>query len=118
MLAFIRYALDTSRTNPFLESFGSFAARFAPLGMRNSLVQAVLKLTVGGVPDIYQGAETWDFSLVDPDNRRPVNFALRRELLDRLGEPDYPGELMDKMAGRPYQAAHRFRLAAAAPAIR
>ena len=50
VLAFIRYALDTSRTNPFLESFASFAARFAPLGMRNSLVQAVLKLTVPGVP--------------------------------------------------------------------
>jgi len=96
VLAFIRYALDASRTNPFLESFASFAARFAPLGMRNSLVQAALKLTVPGVPDIYQGAEIWDFSLVDPDNRRPVNFALRRELLDRLAEPDDLAELMDK----------------------
>jgi (1->4)-alpha-D-glucan 1-alpha-D-glucosylmutase len=64
--------------------------------MRNSLVQAVLKLTVPGVPDIYQGAEIWDFSLVDPDNRQPVNFVLRRELLDRLSEPDDLGELMDK----------------------
>jgi (1->4)-alpha-D-glucan 1-alpha-D-glucosylmutase len=96
VLAFIRYALDASRTNRFLESFASFATRFAPLGMRNSLVQAVLKLTVPGVPDIYQGAEIWDFSLVDPDNRRPVNFELRCELLDRLAEPNDLAELMDK----------------------
>jgi (1->4)-alpha-D-glucan 1-alpha-D-glucosylmutase len=49
--------------------------------MHNSLVQTVLKLTVPGVPDIYQGAELWDFSLVDPDNRRPVDYAVRRSLL-------------------------------------
>jgi (1->4)-alpha-D-glucan 1-alpha-D-glucosylmutase len=84
VLAFVRRALDVSRTNRFLESFAAFEARFAPLGMRNSLVQAVLKLTVPGVPDIYQGAELWDFSLVDPDNRRPVDFRLRCQLLDRV----------------------------------
>jgi (1->4)-alpha-D-glucan 1-alpha-D-glucosylmutase len=96
VLAFVRRALDASRTNPFFDSFASFEARFAPLGMRNSLVQAVLKLTVPGVPDIYQGAEIWDFSLVDPDNRRPVNFVLRRKLLDRLAELDNLAELMGK----------------------
>src|SRR5262249_39019856 len=52
VLSFIRYALDTSRTNPFLESFTALQSRLAPLGMRNSLVQTVLKLTVPGVPDI------------------------------------------------------------------
>jgi (1->4)-alpha-D-glucan 1-alpha-D-glucosylmutase len=78
---FIRYALDVSRPNAFLESFAGFVARVAPLGMHNSLVQTVLKLTVPGVPDIYQGAELWDFSLVDPDNRRPVDYATRRNLL-------------------------------------
>jgi (1->4)-alpha-D-glucan 1-alpha-D-glucosylmutase len=88
VLAFVRYALDASRPNPFLESFTRFAARFAPHGMRNSLVQAVLKLTAPGVPDIYQGAELWDFNLVDPDNRRTVDFALRRSLLDRPGGDD------------------------------
>ncbi len=51
-------------------------------GRRNSLVQTVLKLTCPGVPDIYQGTELWDLSLVDPDNRRPVDFGLRRSLLD------------------------------------
>jgi (1->4)-alpha-D-glucan 1-alpha-D-glucosylmutase len=79
---FIRYALDVSRPNAFLDSFTGFVARVAPLGMHNSLVQTVLKLTVPGVPDIYQGAELWDFSLVDPDNRRPVDYAARRKLLD------------------------------------
>jgi (1->4)-alpha-D-glucan 1-alpha-D-glucosylmutase len=47
----------------------------------NSLAQTLIKLTVPGVPDIYQGTELWDFSLVDPDNRRPVDFELRQQLL-------------------------------------
>jgi (1->4)-alpha-D-glucan 1-alpha-D-glucosylmutase len=54
----------------------------ARLGAINSLSQLVLKLTVPGVPDIYQGGELWDFSLVDPDNRRPVDWTARRALLD------------------------------------
>jgi (1->4)-alpha-D-glucan 1-alpha-D-glucosylmutase len=87
VMRFIRYALDTSRTNPFLESFSGFQRRVAVLGARKSLVQTVLKLTVPGVPDIYQGAELWDFSMVDPDNRRPVDYQLRRTLL-RAEEQD------------------------------
>jgi maltooligosyltrehalose synthase len=55
-------------------------------GMRNALVQLVLKLTVPGIPDIYQGTENWDLSLVDPDNRRPVDFAARSAALDALLE--------------------------------
>jgi (1->4)-alpha-D-glucan 1-alpha-D-glucosylmutase len=50
----------------------------------NSLTQVILKMTCPGVPDIYQGCETWDFSLVDPDNRRPVDFALREQRLATL----------------------------------
>jgi (1->4)-alpha-D-glucan 1-alpha-D-glucosylmutase len=95
VLAFIRRALDVSRTNRFLESFAAFEARLAPLAMRNSLVQTVLKLTAPGIPDIYQGAELWDFSLVDPDNRRPVDFPLRRRLLNRLADCDDLGELIE-----------------------
>ena len=72
-------------SNPFLESFSEFVAKIAPLGVWNSLVQTVLKLTVPGVPDIYQGAELWDFSLVDPDNRRPVDFEWRRQMLEGRG---------------------------------
>jgi (1->4)-alpha-D-glucan 1-alpha-D-glucosylmutase len=89
VLDFVRYALDGRRTNPFLDGLRSFLEQLAPLGAWNSLVQTVLKLTVPGVPDIYQGAELWDLSLVDPDNRRPVDFASRRELLQRVkGAPD------------------------------
>src|SRR5436190_13459833 len=59
----------------------------ALLGALNSLTQLVLKATMPGVPDFYQGTETWDFSLVDPDNRRPVDYAARRALLARVAGP-------------------------------
>jgi (1->4)-alpha-D-glucan 1-alpha-D-glucosylmutase len=84
VLDFIRHALDVSRTNPFLESFATFQARIAWLGMQNSLVQTTLKLTLPGMPDIYQGAEFWDLSLVDPDNRRAVDFEARRKSLSAV----------------------------------
>src|SRR3569623_1285394 len=84
VLEFIRYALDTSRTNPFLESFSAFQQRVATFGALNSLIQVVLKFTAPGVPDLYQGAELWDFSMVDPDNRSPVDFELRRKLLSQI----------------------------------
>lgn len=58
-----------------------FAARIGPAGAVNGLVQTMLKLTLPGVPDLYQGAEFWDESLVDPDNRRPVDFSARRAAL-------------------------------------
>ncbi len=90
VLDFVRHALDGTSTNPFLGSVREFLARLAPLGVWNSLVQTVLKLTVPGVPDIYQGAELWDFSLVDPDNRRPVDFASRHDLLSRMGHGEGP----------------------------
>ena len=70
--------------NPFLESFAPFAQRVARLGRFNSLAQLVLKLTSPGIPDIYQGNELWDFSLVDPDNRRPVDYAIRVKMLSTL----------------------------------
>jgi (1->4)-alpha-D-glucan 1-alpha-D-glucosylmutase len=63
-----------------------FVARITPDGWSNSLGQKLLQLTMPGVPDTYQGTELWDNSLVDPDNRRPVDFAARRELLARLDE--------------------------------
>src|SRR6202007_761908 len=66
-----------------------FAERLAAAGATNSLSQTLLKLTAPGVPDFYQGSELWDFSLVDPDNRRPVDYARRRELLDRLPDPSH-----------------------------
>ena len=76
---------------PFREAFEPFAARVAAAGERHALRQTALKLTVPGVPDVYQGDELVALSLVDPDNRRPVDWARRRALLDELrdgGAPD------------------------------
>ena len=64
------------------------------MGAINSLSQVLLKLTAPGVPDVYQGNEIWDFSLVDPDNRRPVDYVERKKMLDALKGAD-PGELLD-----------------------
>jgi (1->4)-alpha-D-glucan 1-alpha-D-glucosylmutase len=78
---FIRAILDRNRSRPFLESFEHMARRATLIGALNSLTQLALKATLPGVPDFYQGTETWDFSLVDPDNRGPVDFASRQAAL-------------------------------------
>ncbi|TAJ87250.1 MAG: malto-oligosyltrehalose synthase [Reyranella sp.] len=65
-----------------LDDLLAFVRRIAPAGAVNGLAQCLLKLTVPGVPDLYQGADLWDFSLVDPDNRRPVDFAARATMQD------------------------------------
>jgi malto-oligosyltrehalose synthase len=65
-----------------LAEIADFAARIAPAGAVNGLAQVLTKLTVPGVPDTYQGTEYWDLSLVDPDNRSPVDFAARQDSLD------------------------------------
>jgi malto-oligosyltrehalose synthase len=82
--AFVVRLLDVSRPNPFLSDFRAFLTRIAYLGMLNSLSQTTLKLTAPGVPDVFQGTEVWDLSLVDPDNRRDVDFQHRRRLLSEL----------------------------------
>src|SRR4029453_13264223 len=81
---FIAAILDAERSPAFLESFAPFARRCALIGALNSLSQLVLKVAMPGVPDFYQGQELWDLSLVDPDNRRPVDFGRRRELLTKI----------------------------------
>ncbi|MFY1663330.1 malto-oligosyltrehalose synthase [Pseudomonas sp. Pseu.R1] len=63
------------------QSIGATANRIAPAGALNSLAQTLLRMTVPGVPDLYQGTEFWDFSLVDPDNRRPVDYPARQRAL-------------------------------------
>jgi len=68
----------------FVEDADSLAERMTFYGYFNSLSQLVLKLTSPGVPDVYQGNELWDFSLVDPDNRRPVDYELRQSILSKL----------------------------------
>jgi len=92
MAVLIDNALIGGRSSAFLAAFLPFARRLALAGVHNSLVQTVIKLTVPGVPDLYNGAELWDLSMVDPDNRRPVDYALRLRLLQQidagLREPD------------------------------
>ncbi|MCC7105533.1 MAG: malto-oligosyltrehalose synthase [Chloroflexi bacterium] len=82
--AFVMAVLDESRSGPFLDDLRRLREQVAHYGAFSSLSQVVLKLAAPGVPDTYQGNEIWDFSLVDPDNRRPVDYALRQHLLDRL----------------------------------
>jgi (1->4)-alpha-D-glucan 1-alpha-D-glucosylmutase len=81
---FAQAILDPRRSKPFLEDFTAFQARVANFGALNSLAQALIKITAPGVPDFYQGTELWDLNLVDPDNRRPVDWKLRRRLLAEL----------------------------------
>jgi (1->4)-alpha-D-glucan 1-alpha-D-glucosylmutase len=78
LTAFVGGLLERSA---FVESFDAFARRTALLGGLNRLVQVALKITIPGVPDFFQGTEFWDLSLVDPDNRRPVDFAAREAAL-------------------------------------
>jgi (1->4)-alpha-D-glucan 1-alpha-D-glucosylmutase len=84
MLGFLDLAFDLERSASFLDMFQPFVEGIARLGAHNTLAQTVLKLTVPGMPDIYQGTELWDLSLVDPDNRRPVQYGLRMRLLEEV----------------------------------
>jgi (1->4)-alpha-D-glucan 1-alpha-D-glucosylmutase len=84
MCDFIAKILDPSPRNKFVPAFVPVAKEITRLGAVNSLAQTLLRLTSPGVPDIYQGNEVWDYSLVDPDNRRPVDYKRRREMLESL----------------------------------
>jgi len=86
---FIARILDRSVSNEFLDSLQTLARRVALLGALNSLSQITLKATMPGVPDFYQGTEFWDLSLVDPDNRRPVDFSARAKVLADVETPDW-----------------------------
>jgi (1->4)-alpha-D-glucan 1-alpha-D-glucosylmutase len=90
---FVEKILDSSPRNKFLPIFLPAAKEIIRLGAINSLTQTLLKLTLPGVPDIYQGNELWDYSLVDPDNRRPVDYKIRAQMLERLSSAT-PDELM------------------------
>ncbi len=92
---FVTALLDQKRPNPFLQTFLPFQARVAELGIYNSLAQLVIKITAPGVPDFYQGTEFWDLTLVDPDNRRPVDYEKRRQTLPCLRNP---AELLEQRA--------------------
>ncbi|HLH09735.1 MAG TPA: malto-oligosyltrehalose synthase [Terriglobales bacterium] len=102
--SFIKKVLSPhSRGRFFWDSIQRFLPRVMYFGALNSLSQLVLKLTVPGVPDVYRGCELWDFSLVDPDNRRPGDYDLRRQMMSdlRVAEgsssiPQFCGELLEQ----------------------
>ncbi|MFZ0295198.1 MAG: malto-oligosyltrehalose synthase [Candidatus Sulfotelmatobacter sp.] len=99
--SFVKALLSPDEQNRFLNDFVPFQQRIARIGLWSSLSQTLLKLTCPGVPDIYQGNDLWDFSLVDPDNRRPVDYERRRQTFQRIcrlsGETDLAStaELME-----------------------
>jgi (1->4)-alpha-D-glucan 1-alpha-D-glucosylmutase len=88
LTSFVEQALDPNRSKAFLADFHGTVQPFVRAGIVNSLTQLVLKLFVPGIPDVYQGTETWDLALVDPDNRRPVDFERNCDLLKAEAPPD------------------------------
>lgn len=84
VMNYIEIILKNARGNQFLKDFHIFQKKISHYGMYNSLSQTLLKITSPGIPDFYNGTETWDFSLVDPDNRRPVHYDLRVKMLEEL----------------------------------
>ena len=103
----------------FCTDLEDFVADLVAPGRINSLAQTLIKLTAPGVPDIYQGTELWDLSLVDPDNRRPVDFALRRRLLSQLPQLDPEAILagMDQGLPKLWVIRQTLRLRRAHPAL-
>ncbi|MFC3126253.1 malto-oligosyltrehalose synthase [Pseudoroseomonas globiformis] len=86
-LELLRAATDPARSPELSAALVDFARRLAQPGAMKGLSQTVLRYTLAGVPDLYQGAEFWDLSLVDPDNRRPVDYAARRAMLEQGNNP-------------------------------
>ncbi len=84
--SFLDAVLDRVAGKPFLDDFAPFQARIAKAGILNSLSQTLLKIASPGLPDFYQGTEVWNFSLADPDNRRPVNYSQLQTLLAQVGD--------------------------------
>jgi (1->4)-alpha-D-glucan 1-alpha-D-glucosylmutase len=102
---FVRALTDDPERNAFLVDFINFQQRIVRCGLLNGLTHTLLKLTVPGIPDIYQGNELWAFNLVDPDNRRPVDYPRLAAALDELAakvaqEPDRSDLLRDLLAHR------------------
>ena len=114
---FLAAVLDPERVSGLVAEVAAFANRIAVPGALNSLTQTVLRLTQPGIADLYQGTEFWDFSMVDPDNRRPVDFAAREQALDAGSSP---AALMDSWRdGRVKQAmiARTLALRARSPGL-
>jgi (1->4)-alpha-D-glucan 1-alpha-D-glucosylmutase len=97
---FVTRILDPNRSAAFLDDLRQFQQQSARFGVFNSLAQTLLRCTAPGVPDTYQGTELWDLSLVDPDNRRPVDYPRRESLLNELDrDAGAAGENLRAFAG-------------------
>ena len=94
---FIRTILKHDQNNSFLNDLKEFIKPIAKAGMLNSLVQVLLKMTSPGIPDLYQGNELWEFALVDPDNRHPVDYSKRAALLEAINSQNDPSLLLQQM---------------------
>jgi (1->4)-alpha-D-glucan 1-alpha-D-glucosylmutase len=121
--AFVADLLTPRGDNPFLDELRQLSPVFAWFGLLNSLSMALIKLTAPGVPDIYQGQEMLDYSLVDPDNRRPVDFATRTRALAELhalgdAEPDAVAEAVREWFETPYDGRTKLWLTHRALAFR
>jgi (1->4)-alpha-D-glucan 1-alpha-D-glucosylmutase len=117
--SFVEDILTPGEGNRFLPDFVEFQQTTARAGVFNSLAQTLLKVSAPGVPDFYQGTELWSFSLVDPDNRRPVDYAQRQALLASLLEAEREGDLR-ALAGQLLRAPQdgRIKLYIASRALR
>ncbi|QQS45726.1 MAG: malto-oligosyltrehalose synthase [Acidobacteriota bacterium] len=109
---FIEGILTPGPSNRFLRTFLKFQAMIARSGIYNSLAQTLIKITAPGVPDIYQGTELWAFDLVDPDNRRPVDYPQRIETLSALQRraKNDPAELLKELIAHPQDGAIKLHL--------
>jgi (1->4)-alpha-D-glucan 1-alpha-D-glucosylmutase len=105
---FLTALVEPAQAADFLDDFLPFQATVARFGMLNSLAQVAIKLTCPGVPDLYQGCEHWDLSLVDPDNRRPVDFAARSAGLNGA-DNDWP-DLLERWPSGKVKLALTHRL--------
>lgn len=125
LTGFVTRVLDSARSAMFLEQVAAFVARIAPAGAVNGLAMIALQVAAPGVPDTYQGRERWDFGLVDPDNRRPVDYATHEAFQAQLppaGSHDValPAHLLDAWtdgAVKQYVLARMLHARAAAPSL-
>lgn len=117
VLEFVGAALDRDRSRAFLAEARAAVDRIAAAGAANGLVQLVLKLTVPGVPDIYNGSEAWDLSLVDPDNRRPVDFERLAAALARAEARNYDWQRVDQGLAKQVVMHRILRLRHSHPAL-
>jgi (1->4)-alpha-D-glucan 1-alpha-D-glucosylmutase len=107
----VHAAVDAAYDSPAVhEPLSSFVSLIEPYGWSNALGQKLVQLTQPGVPDVYQGTELWEESLVDPDNRRPVDYDLRRALLDQLDAADDPPPVGADGAAKLWLVARTLRL--------